>query len=377
MVLLQEGDFESALATIEDGLKSTLEDLPPSEDTQLHESLCPFYYLYGSTLLYSIEESNDPNQQMTKPGEGNEGADGGGEEAAAPTEDIEIAWENLETARTILGRLLEQEPESRKLQADFAQVHLRAADLQRLNGTYDGAVSDYTISLKYRSATELSKWSRKIADIHYNLGLVSFHHVATMNSAKESDPNADLSLLEATRARGFKHYYECATTFGGIVAELCGADPDELVQQAENSVPNFKSTGEDAEDEKEGDVKMISLKLEALRKCIAELDVNDDAKLDVDNIVSVLDEIQETIDEAESSEQGMQEVTSMKEQITAMVAAQGDDTEEASSSTGFGSAAAAVSTATAQPLMVKKKKKRTDADASAAEPAAKKPKASE
>ena len=70
--LLEKGDFESSLLTIEEGINATKDmilkfriqnDTPKiqNEPTQfvddLHESLAPFHYLYGTTLLYSIEES--------------------------------------------------------------------------------------------------------------------------------------------------------------------------------------------------------------------------------------------------------------------------------------------------------------------------------
>lgn len=365
--LLREGAFEDALSTIEEGLETTMAALPKDDsNAQLHESLAPFYYLYGSTLLYSIEESSDPNQQMTQTGSGD------GDEA--PADEIEIAWENLETARTILDRMILEDPQSKKLQTDLAQVHLRAADLQRLNGRYEGSVADYQKSLQYREATEPNRWSRKIADIHYNLGLVSFHQVATMNAAsKEAEPKVDMSQLEIIRSRGLQHYYQCATIFGGIVAQLLGLDPQKTVQDAEANIPNFKSTGERDEDEK-GAAKIISLKLQSLRTLLSGQPRNDDIKVEVETLLSVLDEIQETIDEAETSEQGMKEVTSMKEQIAAAVAAQGDN-EEGESSSGFGTASAAASTAVANSLVVKKKKrKETDSELDGEQVATKKAK---
>ena len=58
------GDFEAALSSIELGITSALSLL--SEQDELHESIAPLYYLYGTTLLYSIEESqeNPENQLM-------------------------------------------------------------------------------------------------------------------------------------------------------------------------------------------------------------------------------------------------------------------------------------------------------------------------
>jgi len=386
--LLNEGDFETALTTIEEGIVATQALLPSPENGDdegktLHESMAPFHYLYGTTLLYSIEESVDPNQQMTNPTTGSNEPDGGSggqpppEEGGADehqaVEDLQIAWENLETARTILAQLVQEHPDSAKLQADLAQVHLRCGDLQRQNSAYEPAITDYTacLSLRQNNCT-ISPWSRKIADVHYNLGLVYFNQVAE-TKLPEDDPEQAARVqknLEAARSQAYYHFFECGKVFGGILAELCGADPDELLQSANTEIPNFKTTGEE-EDNASKDhehPKILGLKLENIRKLVSELTVPEAAQLDYNNGVAVLEEIQETIDEAENSEKGVHEATAMKEQISAAVAAQAEDdiaaAEGGSTTTtiGFGSAAAVASTAAAQPvtMVVKKKKRNVD-----------------
>ena len=86
---------------------------------ELQESLAPLYYLYGTTLLYSVEESD----VMMAKGGGNAAADvelepveprgeEEGEEAAVavdPAEDLQIAWENLDLARSIVSRFVEDD----------------------------------------------------------------------------------------------------------------------------------------------------------------------------------------------------------------------------------------------------------------------------
>lgn len=439
-VLLNGGDFETALSTIEEGIECTKAQLPADVDATWHESMAPFHYLYGTTLLYSIEEEstdgshhhqpvttvegrsagrNYSEEQGTTAGDGDGGNNGNGEDEEEPVEDMEIAWENLDTARTILERLLQEQPAggsaaatAQKFKADLAQVLLREGDLQRQNGAYDAAVDDYTACLSYlNSNISGSKFSRKIADVHCNLGLVYFNLVVETKTLPEdaarNDPGAAAEIhnkLAFCRSRGFYHYFECAKTFGGIVAELSGTvDPAELLRKAEE-LPQFKSTGEEEEDclnsnnnNNSGDnenysychPRIISLKLRNLRALVAELPVPEAAAAQVADCLAVLEEIQETIDEAEASERGVAEASAMKDDIiSALLAAQAaddDDDDEnaftnatttttntvvdkvtgASTTIGFGSAAAtAMITAAAQQpaMMVVKKKKKRDID---------------
>jgi tetratricopeptide (TPR) repeat protein len=361
--LLNDGDFETALTTIEEGIEWTKARLPTDEDNTLHESMAPFHYLYGTTLLYSIEESTEGLQQMTTVE--SSGEEGGDEE---PVEDMEIAWENLDTARTILERMLAAEPENDKLKADLAQVFLREGDLQRQNGAYDAAVADYTACLQYREQNStIPVYSRKIADVHCNLGLVYFNLVVETKIPEDPVQADETSKkLAFARSRGFYHYYECAKNFGGMLAELCGADPTEMLRKAEQ-IPQFKSTGDEGDNDDHP--RIISMKLRNLRTLVAKLEAPEPAQEEVADFIAVLQEIQETVDEAETSEKGVAEASAMKDEITALVAAQAaseemvDEATGANNTIGFGSAAAAASTAAAQPvmMMVKKKKKR-DAD---------------
>ena len=214
--------------------------------------------------------------------------------------------------------------------------------------------------------------------MHYNLGLVYFNQVAETKlpedgSIPEEEAAKIQKNLQAARSQAYFHFFECGKVFGGMLAELCGADPEELLRSANETLPNFKTTGEEEEQDsgQHEHPKILGLKLENIRKLVSELIVPEAARLDYNDGVAVLEEIQETIDEAENSEKGVHEATAMKEQISAAVAAQAEDdiggaaAEEAGGSTttiGFGSAAAVASTAAAQPvtMVVKKKKRNVD-----------------
>jgi len=391
---LNAGDFEQALSTIEEGIEGTRAILTAAgvkeDDITLHASLAPFHYMYGTTLLYSIEESTD-SQAMTTTGGGDD--DGGGEDGAdggegdedqdqEPAEDMQISWENLEMARTILERLLVTHGSTDKIQLDLAQVLLREGDLQRLNGRYDCAIQDYGSCLKLREGNQaLGPYDRKIADVHYNLGLNYMMRVADAKgaAASQEDPEtaaaaapADTSetALAEMRSKSFYHYLACSKTLCGQLAFLANENPAAFLQKAEADIPKFKSTGEDDDDDAMDHPKIVGLKLQALRKHVAMLtppEEHQDLFLDLNEL---LQEIQETIDEAENSEKGVQQVSEMKAEISAAVAAQPGVGEEegagdgATTAIGFGSAAATASTATAQPIMaIKKKNKRPVEDA--------------
>ena len=68
---LSDGNFEEALTVIEEGIRDTKAQLAKlagndnEDDFAMHESIAPFHYLCGSTLLYSIEESD---QEVTTAG---------------------------------------------------------------------------------------------------------------------------------------------------------------------------------------------------------------------------------------------------------------------------------------------------------------------
>jgi tetratricopeptide (TPR) repeat protein len=369
---LNDGDFEQALTTIEEGIEGTKFILAGNDnlDTEFHESLAPFHYLYGTTLLYSIEESNDTNMTTSGGGGGGE-ADPDDENADAEeaADDMQIAWENLEAARTILENMMTSN-DADKLKLDLAQVLLREGDLQRLNGRYETAINDYQSCLVLREGNPLlGPYDRKIADVHYNLGLNYMMLVADAKGATEETTEAPKSekTLAELRSKSFHHYLACSKTLCGQIAFLCNVDSDEFLKKAEQDIPNFKSTGED--DDAMDHPKIVSMKLQAFRKHVLALQAPSEHLDIVSTLSELLDEIQETIDESENSEKGVQQVSEMKAEISAAVAAEPGDSEDegaagATTTVGFGSAAAAASTVTANPVMaVRKKNKRPAEDA--------------
>jgi tetratricopeptide (TPR) repeat protein len=392
--LLNAGEFEKALETLMESMdwtRSQLANLVDDvESIDLHDSLAPLHYLFGTTLLYNIEESSDDNQQMTETietGEDEEDPErdvnasfengNNEEEDEEPVEndencidDMQNAWDHLDTARIILERMLEQNSagvDDSELRDDLAQVLLRQGDSQRYSGVLESAVESYSSCLGHLTSGEAGsdRYTRKIADVHCNLGVVYFNLVLK-ESDEEPEDGQETSEQKRNfyRQQGYIHYYECAKSLAGIVAELSGSiDPKDLFCRAE-SLPNFKTTGED-EDETgmSGKVhpKLICIQLRQLLGLVRELSVPDCSKEQALACIDILEDVLETVEEAENAEKGVAEATAMKDEISAMAQGQASENDGA---TSVGFAAVDVAQAASQPItMLVAKKKKRDIDA--------------
>jgi tetratricopeptide (TPR) repeat protein len=388
-LLLDEGDFEQALASIEQGIetcKALLMSIGVEPD--LHECMAPFHYLYGTTLLYSIEESTD-TQLTTTVGDTNTASGPEEEEEASvpaaaasaaqeeqdspppPAEnadDMEIAWENLEAARNILEGMLtsdnkiSQEFKS-KLQLDLAQMLLREGDLQRMNGRYVEAIQDYESCLQLFSLL-LEPFSRKIADAHYNLGLSYLSHSGELQKEETSETNnnntnttssdyANRQKLSHEMCRkGMDCYVACAKTLCGQLALLCGVEASSVLAtstgtQGTQGKAGFKTTGLDNDDARpvSSSSSEASQTLSVWRRNVADLspleagagagDPNT-----VEDLRQLLDEIQETVDEAERSQDAVRQASQMK--VQAQNAITKSDEAELSSGSGGTTATAMI-----------------------------------
>ncbi|KAG7362781.1 hypothetical protein IV203_026141 [Nitzschia inconspicua] len=424
--LLNEGNFEEALSIVEQELENTKAVLlSQHQEADFHPAIAPLHYLYGTTLLYSLEEAKDDGENapamttmmpQTEEEEEEESkpmptiddavannpwahlpeTDADPVDPEAPTaaaddaEDMEIAWENFEVARHIIEKMLTDEEMQAdmetKLKLDLAQIMLREGDLQRLNGRYTSAVQDYSSCLELRKAY-LDKWDRKIADTQFNLGLTYLSSSSDLQkevSAPPADvhpatPNAAVLAKEHCE-KGIAAHVECAKTFGGIVAKLCGADPEALLSEVSTSKPSaagFKTTGLDDDIVS---VAVASQTLNILRKAVTTLVANSPptdttAANTVYDIQQVLDEIQETVDEAERAMDAVRQASEIRIQAQKQAAAlngPADGTivsateDGVTTSIGFGAISTAVSapstTLVEQPIMVIKKKKKRSAD---------------
>ena len=379
--LLNEGDFETALTTLEEGMAALQQQQQlKEEDSALHPSLAPFHYLYGTTLLYSMEESSQEDA-MAIPSSNGEADE---EEA----DDLQIAFEHLEAARLILETIIKEEQNDSTYALDLAQVYLRAGDLQRLNGHYTTAISDYQECLKLRKL-HLSKYDRKLADVHYQLALVYSLAIVDKNNGNEEEetkandddddqkPAAKTSVAENDEATkqtaaseddklhyrqlALEHYGCCAQVLWGQVVRFCSdQDPTEETTAtacATSPVQRYWQMAKDiAKDSKKTSNNM----------------------LEIQNLLDLLQEIHETVEHLVESEQGIRQVQEIKQEITAAVAAAAEESEETSGSTttigfgstepaktsgtttiGFGNSATTTATDSAPVVLQVRKKKRT------------------
>lgn len=288
--------------------------------------------------------------------------------------------------------------------SDLAQIHLREGDLQRINGNYTSAIGDYSSCLEILVRHNHSEdadgtkrnLDRKIADTQFNLGLTYLTSSSDLqkelaSATSEDDTTANAEAIQKATAlakehcgKGIQQHVDCARTFCGILAEMCGVEPESITSTAhtdEKPAAGFKTTGlEGYEDESVSAVASQSLNV--WRKAVADLVVfqqtkNDEVTLTkILDIQQVLDEIQETVDEAERSQEGVRQAAAIRVQAQKAAAVMASEeggvvTHHDGSTTtiGFGAAtatttaAATTSTATAMPMMAVKKKKKRPEDA--------------
>ena len=92
--------------------------------------------------------------------------------------DKEVAWMNLEAARSVVESLLSGLPAptlapgpSNSLALDLAMIHTRLADCSKTNGRLASSLSDYGRALELRLSTS-GPYNQKVADTYYSLATV-------------------------------------------------------------------------------------------------------------------------------------------------------------------------------------------------------------
>jgi tetratricopeptide (TPR) repeat protein len=366
--LLSTGDFEEALEMIEAAIeehKALLTSLEV-DSVDLHECMAPWHYLYGTTLLYQIEESSDT--QMTVGDDTTIDASAADASAADPSaveaeadpsaaiEDMEIAWENLDTARTITETLLtattKKDERYSRFELDLAQILLREADLQRWNGRYADAIPDYNHCLELRMR-HLPPLDRQLADVQYNLGLSHLSRSMELQTNHEQLTPDILREAQEHCQQGVAWYLECARTLCGQIAHLCGVEDSVIFNRTANSA-GLKTTGLD---DTQLATAEASATLQAWRDNVACLETHDSGHL-----VELLQEIQETVRESEESQRAVRQAAEMKWNAQKAIVQSEDGS---TTQIGFGgdfntNRSSVVATASqTQPMMVKKKKKRS------------------
>ena len=381
--LLQDGDFETALETIATYM-SEIASLLPQEDASVHEAMAPLYYLYGTTLLYSIEESSDIHAMMLP----TTTRDGNNDEEEP--DDSQIAWENLETARHIVQRIVSSSTAaspSTDIQLDLAQIHSRLGDLLKANGNYADAIADYQACLNIRLRL-LGPYDRKVASMYHALGLV-YMMLASEGDTKQQDATTTEqehcgtpAQMDEYRRKSIQMYVECAKSFAGQIAFWCGANPEDILADVPDG--GGKTTGMDKDEL--ALVSSSSNTVRAIRERVNSLNTTSSTTAGenqetVQELKELLDEIQETIDEVQTSKEGIKQVAQMKAKAKADVDGSVETTNHADGSTttiGFGTSTvnirhvaaatavapthAAASDAKPMMMVVKKKRRQTEND---------------
>mmetsp|Transcript_65571 Transcript_65571/g.77638 ORF Transcript_65571/g.77638 Transcript_65571/m.77638 type:complete len:510 (+) Transcript_65571:107-1636(+) len=393
---LNAGDFEEALTL----LSTTLSELITRVETETHPSAAPLYYLYGTTLLYSVEESTDDamlqQQQQSSSSDDPESESQVQQQQhqaqVQSANDIEIAWENLESARSIVAKMPEMTTD-RDVSLDLAQIHVRLGDLQRMNGNYGESVQDYSRGLEMRRKI-LGLYDRSVADCHYNLGLAYLMRAA---EGVEGEGGVGDAERQDMKDRSMRHYLSCGRAFAGLIAQLCGATPADIVGNVDEDEDDDmeKKPSADAPTPANASSNTYSSLLQQIRDKVASLKPSQPADSQtVHEWKELLDEIQETIDASDESVRVLKDVSQLKKQAESdILKADNDDAKAAlqqalksslssqdgkkpataaagpTTTIGFGAVAtagaASTAASTAAPMAVnmmvaKKKKKRAD-----------------
>ena len=212
---LLDSNLEETLSLVEGLLKSAIES---NNEDSLHPSLGPLYYLYGTTLLYIVEESTETAGMMAP-----EDQQTSAEESEV---DKEAAWENLESARTIIEKIVSEhelkEELKKMIELDLALVYSRLGDLAKANGHFKDCLGDYGNTLRLRMK-HMGKYCQKTSDAYYSLATAYTNLAAgeeDSDEAKSTDAEKKAWNLDSIR-----QYYECGLCFSGMAAEMVNEDP--------------------------------------------------------------------------------------------------------------------------------------------------------
>ena len=307
---------------------------------------------------------------------------------------------------------------------DLAQIHTRLGDLQRANANILPCIDDYNLALKLRIECS-GKFDKKVAYSHFSLAGV---YAEAPASFKENEGRVDqfvsglggndngssgvdgfgdggggtdseqkeLSEEEKVefRQRSLEHYLACGVAFAGLMAAMCGEDAKKLtnVDCGENGVASASAAvaASASTSTSTSDGNHHSKTMAMLCERIASLQpptTSKTAREEFNNLKETMDEIQEAIDSAEETEEGLKSLKAHEMKKHEMTKNGKEDAGEkleggrigatttigfgaisSSSSSAvnaaFGSSTTAAATIAAAPTMmvVKKKKKKKPQD---------------
>jgi len=84
---------------------------------------------------------------------------------------MELAWEMLELTCSICSRMIEDKNEDNKVIGMLAEARYGLAQISMEQEQYERAIEDFKSCLQHYSTTLEDKCDRRIAEVHYNIGL--------------------------------------------------------------------------------------------------------------------------------------------------------------------------------------------------------------
>jgi len=176
--LLNAGKYEEAICKMSEALQIQISKV----NNELDYSLAEYYYSYGDAIICKISNSPEIFGEMIREAakrhsaqqvEENKEEETKGEEGQEQVDDMQIAWENLETGRIIctkeleeLNLIVEKRKEVSKL---LGRIYLGLGEILRMQSRDEDALIEYEKVLEIRKEVNDPN-SRELAEIYFNIG---------------------------------------------------------------------------------------------------------------------------------------------------------------------------------------------------------------
>ena len=331
--LIKKSNVVDAIVTLEVGIKFKLELLADSladEDdikrVELHESLAPLYYLYGTALLFSLQE--DAASGLVRD---------------EYDDEVQNALDNLTLALIISSRLVHDfHPQNKtgstttevlddtrtiplkssthsyytpaqqtELLLDLAQIRTHIGDWQRhANANILSSIEEYTQALTLHMAC-LGKFDKRVGYSHYSLA--GAYATATYAEAPNSEDPVKL------QQKSLEHYFACAVVFAAAMAKMCGEDAEKFyVERIEREdtekfyVESLFAGGTAASSYSNPSAKSLVTIREILAKLVAPPSPSGLLAKEFDSMKKIIDEVLEAMNIADAAEEGLKSVGGRK-----------------------------------------------------------------
>jgi hypothetical protein len=205
-------------------------------------------------------------------------------------DDLQIAWENLETARRITQCIVDNATTSiPEIQLDLSRIHLCLGDLARANGQHFQAIAEYEICLDMRKAL-FGLYHNKLSEVQFVLAQ-AFMMLASEADKVDSELNLTPQQVEEYRCKSIQLHVECSKSFAGQIANLCNASAQEITTVNASKLGNSKTTGMNPS---QMDLSLASQVITVIRQRVQRLVANNTVDANrVHGLKELLDEIQE------------------------------------------------------------------------------------